>query len=136
MLTDFGIVSIDFYSRVLERGLWFTIVLLRCMCYASMYFYCPSKKSWPILYSKLLCKLGQNFLDIQYWTAVCNICDGKNALSFSNLLLFKQKKRLFLLTKWQKWERKECLHDFLWGVSEVLQSRYRLKSYNFRIKLL
>ena len=29
-------------------------------------FYCLSKKSWPILYSKLLYKLGQDFLGIQY----------------------------------------------------------------------
>ena len=28
-------------------------------------YYLP-KKSWPILYSMLLCKTGQNFLDIQY----------------------------------------------------------------------
>ena len=27
-----------------------------------------SKKSWPILYSNLLYKMGQDFLDMQYWT--------------------------------------------------------------------
>ena len=27
-------------------------------------YYCMSKKSWPILYSKLLYKMGQDFLDI------------------------------------------------------------------------
>ena len=34
--------------------------------------YCVSKKSWPILYSKLLYKMGQYFLD-NYYLAVMNI---------------------------------------------------------------
>ena len=29
-------------------------------------YYCLSEKVWPILYSKLLYKVGQDFLDIQY----------------------------------------------------------------------
>ena len=29
-------------------------------------YYSKSKKSWPILYSKLLYKIGQDFLDIYY----------------------------------------------------------------------
>ena len=39
-------------------------VIFKCVR-SSPIVYCLSKKSWPILYSKLLYKLGQDFLDIQ-----------------------------------------------------------------------
>ena len=34
------------------------------------FIYCMSKKPWPILYSNLLHKLGQDFLDILYYQVV------------------------------------------------------------------
>ena len=36
----------------------------------SLSVYCMSKKPWPILYCKLLYKMGQDFLDRQYYVGV------------------------------------------------------------------
>ena len=44
--------------------LW--LVLFPGIGFPWSYCYCMSKKYWPILYSKLLYKMGPDFLDIQY----------------------------------------------------------------------
>ena len=36
--------------------------------------YCIPKKSWPISYSRLLYKIGQDFFDIQYFTVAVIKC--------------------------------------------------------------
>ena len=50
-------------SKILER-----FKIEQSNVYFSMLvpWYLMSKKSWPILYSKLLHKMGHDFLDIQY----------------------------------------------------------------------
>ena len=39
-----------------------------CPCISTV---CLSKKSWPVLYSNLLCKMGQDFFDIQFIETYC-----------------------------------------------------------------
>ena len=49
--------------------------------------YCLSRKSWPLLYSKLLNNLSQEFLDIQYYEYESTPPADRNLNEFSLLLV-------------------------------------------------
>ena len=55
----------EIFSEVCDKRLLIFVLLLFGF-YRLSHPYCMSKKEWPILYSKLLYKIGQYFLDTQY----------------------------------------------------------------------
>ena len=72
--------------------------------------YCPSKKSLPILYSKLLHKLGQDFKDIQYLESESTLTADRNFIA--------------VISKSDKWKKSQIITFWL-----PIKPRYGLHMY-------